>query len=212
MELSLFYKGIIIGFSASAPLGPIGVLCVQRTLSKGRLSGFVSGLGAAFADTIYATIAGLGLTMVITFIEEKQLFFEIAGVALLFFLGIKIFSANIVKQARKQKKQRNTLFGDFISVAFLTISNPLALFLFVAVFAGLGLVVEKINFMSTISFIIGVYSGATLWWFILSTIVNKFRDRFRLRSLWWINKIAGTIIVLFGLFAIIGMFFMNKNI
>lgn len=211
MDISLFYKGIIVGFSASAPLGPIAILIIQRTLNKGRLSGFISGLGASFADTIYATIAGLGLTMVITFVEEKQLFFEIASVALLFFLGIKIFYSNIAKQIRAKKTQRHTLFGDFISVMLLTISNPLALFLFIAVFAGLGLVVEKIRFISTLSFIIGVYSGAALWWFILTTLVNKFRDRFKLRSLWWINKIAGIIIVMFGLFAIAGMFFLNKN-
>lgn len=209
MEISLFIKGIAVGLSASAPLGPIGVLCVQRTLNKGRWPGFVSGMGAAFADTLYATIAGLGLGFIINFIEEKQLYFEITGIALLFFIGIKIFAANPIKQYRRRGKVKNNLFEDFFSVAFLTLSNPLALFLFLAVFAGLGLVNQGVNQFQTLYLTAGVLAGSTSWWFTLSSLVNKFRDKFKLRSIWWINKIAGAIIVLFGLFAIIGMFFIK---
>ncbi|MBN2521519.1 MAG: LysE family transporter [Bacteroidales bacterium] len=211
METGLFLKGLLIGFSTSAPLGPIGVLCVQRSLNKGRLSGFISGMGAAFADTFYAILAGFGLTIIIAFIEERQLYFEIAGIALLFFIGIKIFYANPVKQIRSKRK-KNTLFEDFISVALLTLSNPLALFLFLAVFAGLGLVHKQINMFMTFNLVIGVLVGATTWWFILSSLVNIFRERFRLKSIWWINKIAGAIIILFGLFAIIGMFLLKLPI
>lgn len=210
MEIGLFFKGMLLGFLASAPLGPIGVLCVQRTVNKGRLSGFVSGMGAAFADTLYATIAGFGLTIIISFIEERQLYFEITGIALLFFLGFKIFYANPVKQFRSQKRGKNNLFEDFISVALITLSNPLALFYFLALFAGFGIVNQQASFFNTLILTLGVLSGASSWWFILSTIVGIFRDRFRLRSIWWINKIAGAIIVLFGLFATIGMFIIKK--
>lgn len=211
METGLFLKGILIGFSTSAPLGPIGVLCVQRTLNKGRVSGFVSGMGAAFADTFYAILAGFGLTFIIAFIEKQQLYFEIAGIALLFFLGLKLFYSNPIKQFRT-KKQKNNLFEDFVSVALITISNPLALFLFLAVFAGLGFVYKEMNFISTFYLVLGVLSGAAAWWFILSSLISLFRKRFRLKSIWWINKIAGAIIILFGLFAIVGMFLFKNNL
>src|SRR3972149_1033899 len=203
MDFGLFIKGIIIGFSTSAPLGPIGVVCVQRTLSKGRTSGFVSGMGAAFADTFYAILAGFGLSIIISFIEARQMYFEIAGIALCFFIGIKIFYSNPVKQFRPGNK-KNSLFEDFASVALLTLSNPMALFFFLAVFAGLGLVHKEMDLKLTFYLAIGVLAGATAWWFILSSFINIFRDKFRLKSIWWINKIAGAIIILFGLFAIIG--------
>ena len=209
MDLVWLFKGILIGISASAPLGPIGVLCVQRTLNKGRLSGFISGLGAALADTVYAIIAGMGLTIIINFIREQQLYFEIAGIALLFFLGFKIFYSNTAKQMRKIRRGGSNLFEDFFSVSLLTISNPMALFLFLAVFAGLGLIKEDLDFYHTFQIVFGVLLGAAAWWFVLSTIVNKIRYKFRLKRLWWINKIAGAAIVLFGLASIIGMLFLD---
>lgn len=209
MDLVWLFKGILIGISASAPLGPIGVLCVQRTLNKGRLSGFISGLGAALADTVYAIIAGMGLTIIINFIREQQLYFEIAGIALLFFLGFKIFYSNPAKQMRKSRRGESNLFEDFFSVSLLTISNPMALFLFLAVFAGLGLIKEDLDFYHTFQIVFGVLLGAAAWWFVLSTIVNKIRYKFRLKRLWWINKIAGAAIVLFGLASIIGMLFLD---
>ena len=211
MDTGIFIKGLVIGFSTSAPLGPIGVLCVQRSLNKGRLSGFISGMGAAFADTFYAILAGFGLTFVISFIEKHQLYFEIAGIALLFFIGLKIFYSNPIKQYRS-KKPKSNLLEDFISVAFLTLSNPLALFLFLAVFAGLGFVHKEFNFISTFYLVLGVLCGAASWWFILSSLVGIFRNRFKLRSIWWINKIAGAIIILFGLIAVVGMFLFKHDL
>jgi threonine/homoserine/homoserine lactone efflux protein len=209
MDYSVLFKGIIIGFTVSAPMGPIGVLCVQRTLNKGRLSGFISGMGAAVADSLYAIIAGLGLSIIIDFISTRKLFFELIGISLLVIIGLKIISSNPIKQIRKARKRGNNLLSDFASIAILTISNPLSLFLFIAVFAGLGMMDDNINKLLTSYLVIGVFTGATLWWFILSSIVNLFRAKFRLRSLWWINKIAGAVLILFALISIIGMFIIH---
>jgi len=138
MVLEFLIKGVIIGFTASVPLGPIGVLCIQKTISKGRISGFVSGLGAAASDMFYAIIAGFGLSFVTNFILENQLYLKIAAAIILFYLGFKIFFTKTVNEIQQSKKKGTGLFGDFISIFFLTVSNPLALFFFGGAFAAFG--------------------------------------------------------------------------
>ncbi|MBN1990047.1 MAG: LysE family transporter [Bacteroidales bacterium] len=209
MALTLLIKGIIVGLLASIPLGPIGVICIQRTINKGRISGFFSGIGAATADTIFAAIAGFSLSFVISFIEEKQLYFQIIGGALVIFLGIKIFYTNPIQQLRRHKKKKNNLLEDFLSVLLLTITNPLAVFLFIALFATLKIVNDSSNMVHSTIVLGGVFLGASLWWYTLSSLVNMFRAKFRLKQLWWINKIAGGVIFVLGIVAIIDVI---KNI
>ena len=124
MELQYILKGLIVGFSASVPLGPMGVLIIQRTVNKGRVSGFLSGLGAATADTFYSVIAGFSLTYIINFIIAQQTYFQIFGSALLIYIGFRIFYTNPAKQLRKQLRQGTNLFKDFISIFLITVSNP----------------------------------------------------------------------------------------
>jgi len=207
--LNYFIKSIIVGFSVSVPLGPIGVLCIQRTINKGQLSGFFSGFGAALSDTVYAIIAGFGLTYVISFIEKHQLFFQLIGAVVLIMFGISTFSTNPIKQLRKQRQKGNNIFSDIISTFFITISNPLALFVFIAVFAGFGLVNNLSDFKTNVIVILGILTGASLWWYFLTTIVNLFRRKINLRRLWWLNKIAGGIIILFSIVAIIALIVTN---
>ncbi len=209
MILKYIIDGIIIGFSASVPLGPIGVLCIQRTLNKGRLAGFFSGLGAAFSDTIYAVIAGFSLSFIVSFIEKQLLFIQIFGAAILIFLGVRIFYSNPAKQLRKQKQGKGNLFQDFVSTFLITISNPLAIFLFLAFFAGFGVVKKGDNYLNHLLLITGVMSGASLWWFILTSVVNLFRSKINLRRLWWLNKIAGATIVILVVIAFV--FFLIDN-
>ncbi len=209
MILKYIIDGIIIGFSASVPLGPIGVLCIQRTLNKGRLAGFFSGLGAAFSDTIYAVIAGFSLSFIVSFIEQQLLYIQIFGAAVLIFLGVRIFYSNPAKQLRKQKKGKGNLFQDFVSTFLITISNPLAIFLFLAFFAGFGVVKKGDNYFNHMLLITGVMSGASLWWFILTSVVNLFRSKINLRRLWWLNKIAGATIVVLVVIAFV--FFLIDN-
>ena len=205
MELQYILKGLIVGFSASVPLGPMGVLIIQRTVNKGRVSGFLSGLGAATADTFYSVIAGFSLTYIINFIIAQQTYFQIFGSALLIYIGFRIFYTNPAKQLRKQLRQGTNLFKDFISIFLITVSNPFALVLFGALFAGLGLIKKETDFSATILIVFGVLLGATTWWFLVSTIVSRFRSKFRLKRLWWINKISGGIIIILGILAIINM-------
>ncbi|WP_439185026.1 LysE family translocator [Carboxylicivirga taeanensis] len=197
MDFGNIVDGAIIGISASIPLGPIGVLVVQRTLNKGHLSGFVSGLGAALSDTIYAIIAGFSLSFIVGFIETQLLWIQIFGALILISLGLKIFSTNPAIQLRKQKKKSTSLIQDFFSTFALTVANPLAVFLFMAFFASFRVVGAKNTLIDNLLLIGGVFVGAATWWLILSSLVNMFRSKINLRRLFWINKIAGsTIIVL----------------
>lgn len=205
MILSLLIKGIIIGLIASIPLGPIGVICIQRTINKGRTSGFVSGLGAAVADAIFAAVAGFSLSYIINFIEERQLIIEFVGGIIVILLGLKTFYTNPVSQLKRHKKKQNKLIEDFLSVLLLTATNPFAIFFFVALFAAAGIVHHNQGLGLSSVALIGVFLGGALWWYTLSSLVNLFRHRFRLKQLWWINKIAGAVILLLGVLAIVNV-------
>ncbi len=208
MFLDLLWKGIIIGLSASIPLGPIGVLCIQRTLNKGRKSGFISGLGAAAADGFYAIVAGFSVSIVIDYLTEYQLILRIIGSIVLFFLGYKLITTNPAVQLRNQlKKKRKGLFGDFISIFALTISNPITVFVFAAVFAGFHVLDPDTPKHSVLILIFGILLGASTWWFTLSSVVSIFKDKFRLRRLLLINRIAGVLVIAFGGFIIATLFF-----
>ncbi len=207
MEIEFLVKGIVVGFLASIPLGPVGVLCIQRTINKGRTSGLFSGMGAATVDSFFALVAALGLTFIINFIEEQQFYIQLLGGGVLIFLGTRIFNTNPIQQIRRHRKKKNKLVEDFLSVLFLTLSNPLAVFLFVAAFAGIGLVTSKDSSIKSSLIIAGVFLGATLWWASLTFFVDLFRKKFRLKQLWWINKIAGVIIIVFGIAAMLSVFF-----
>ncbi len=203
MGVHYILDGVIIGFAASIPLGPIGVLCIQRTLNKGRLSGFVSGLGAAFSDTVYAIIAAYSLSFIVGFVESKLLWIQIFGALVLIGLGLKIFYSNPAIQLRRQKNKSSNLLQDFFSTFFLTITNPLAIFLFFGFFASFGVVPANRDFLGQIVLIGGVTVGASLWWFILTGLVSLFKSKINLRRLWWMNKIAGVAIVVFVIVAFV---------
>lgn len=197
MTWSGIFEGMIVGFSASVPLGPIGVLCIQRTLQRGRLAGLFSGLGAAVSDTIYAVIAGFSLSFIVAFIEEQIFWIQIFGAVILFLLGAHIYRSNPAVQLRRQRRSKSSYLQDFVSTFLLTISNPLALFLFIAFFAGFGVVAPNSGLAAQLVLILGVFLGATTWWLLLTSVVGLFRQAVNLRRLYWINKIAGaTIIVL----------------
>ena len=200
-----FIRALILGLFASIPLGPIGVIVIRRTLGKGRLSGFVSGLGAASADTFLAVIAGLGLVFVIDYINNHNVLFKILGGIVVIIIGIQIFLKNPVDQVKERKLKKSSLHTDFLSVLFLTLSNPLAVVYMLGLFAGIKPLNGSQNpFAYAIAFL-GIFIAAAAWWFSLSTFVNIYRRKFRLRSLWWLNKITGAIIVLFGIATLVSI-------
>lgn len=210
MLTAYILKGLIIGLTVSAPMGPIAVFCLQRTLNKGVWIGFISGLGAAFADTVYAAIAGFGLSIISDFLTEQQFYIRGIGGIFLIIVGVKVFYTNTIKQARKQKVNKGRLLGDFASVFFLTLSNPITVIFFGAVFAGIGLAGEGGSTYLTFLTVAGVLVGAMLWWLLLAFIINLFRHKIRLRSIWWINKIAGALIVILGIGSVVSLLFVEK--
>jgi threonine/homoserine/homoserine lactone efflux protein len=207
VEIGFLIKGILVGFLASIPLGPVGVLCIQRTINKGKLSGMFSGMGSATVDAFFALVAALGLTYIINFIEEQQFYIQLIGGIVLIIVGARIFYANPIKQIRRHRRRKKNFIEDYFSVLFLTLSNPVAIFLFVAAFAGIGIVSSNDSTLDSSLIVIGVFCGAMFWWLTLTFLVDLFRKRFRLKQLWWINKIAGVIVVVFGVAAMLSVFF-----
>lgn len=203
MSVGFLLQGLIIGFSIAAPVGPIGVLCIRRTLAKGRAYGFTSGLGAATADAIYGCIAGFGLTFISEFLIAQQVWLRLIGGVFLCYLGLKTFLSKPAKQAASVEGKG--LIGDYTSTLFLTATNPITILSFAAIFAGLGLGSGGGNYVSAALLVLGVFAGSTIWWFILSGFVSVFRTRFSLGSLRWLNIISGMIIAGFGLFALVSL-------
>lgn len=195
MEWKTFIDGIVVGFLASVSLGPIGVLCIQRTLQRGRLSGFVSGMGAVFSDTIYAVIAGFSISYIVSFIEKQFIWINIFGAIILIIFGATIYRSNPAVQLRRQKNKKGNLIQDFVSTFLLTISNPVALFIFIAFFTSFSVVQPSSGLIDQLILIAGVFAGATIWWLLLTTILGLFRSKVNLRRLFWINKIAGATII-----------------
>jgi threonine/homoserine/homoserine lactone efflux protein len=201
MDLNFLLQGLIIGFSIAAPVGPIGILCIRRTLNGGRISGLVSGLGAATADSIYGCVAGFGLAFISNFLVKQQIWLHLIGGAFLCYLGIKTLLAKPANQAAAARE--NGLLGDYASTFFLTLTNPITIISFAAIFAGLGLANTRGNYGSAGILVLGVFMGSALWWLVLSSGVGIFRKKFNTNSLQWVNRISGLIITGFGLFALL---------
>lgn len=197
----IFFKGILAGLWVSIPLGPIGVLLIQRTMNKGLKSGLVSGLGVATADTFFAIVAAFGLTFLTNFFEDKQTQLTLIGGLIMLFIGIKMFKSNPAKDFRKNKKNSKNRVTDFFSMFFLTITNPITILVFSPVFALLGIGLSDGDNTTSIIVTFGIYFGASLWWLLLSSGVNFFRHKIRLRNLWWMNRITGIIIIVIAIVA-----------
>jgi threonine/homoserine/homoserine lactone efflux protein len=197
MIFNLLITGIVVGFLVTMPVGPIGILIIQRTVNKSRLSGYMSGLGAALADLIYAIIAGYSLTFIIELVRQHQLTFQIFGGIAVVAIGLHIFFKNPVKEFKKFKRKGNTPVQDMTSTLALTLANPITIFAFLALLASSGITFTLEQPYQTIFLIIGVFIGACLWWFSLIELVYLFKHKFNLRVLWWFNKIAGIAIMLF---------------
>ncbi len=207
MILQYIIKGIIIGLAVSIPLGPIGVLIIQKTIQKGRLYGFISGMGAAAADTLYATIAALGVSVVVNFIKAQEFYLQVAGSVFLIYLGARIYLSNPIKQLRAQYRGgKRGMLGDFLSTFFLTASNPVTVFVFVGIFAGASVFKTEPRLQDHLVLVASVMLGCVLWWFSLSTIINIFRRKFRLKQLFRINKTSGIIIAILGFLALLASF------
>jgi threonine/homoserine/homoserine lactone efflux protein len=203
MNIGVFLKGLFVGFLMSTPVGPIAVLCIQRTLSKGKLHGIVSGLGAATADAIYGFVAAFGLTFVSNFLVKEQMWLRLVGGIFLCYMGVKVF---LFKSEQRSAPTDSTSYvRDFLSAFFLTLTNPITFFAFAATFAGLGLVRMIEHHLAALLLVAGIFVGAGLWWLIVSAITATFLGRLLYNRPAWLNKISGIVIVVFGLFVLLSL-------
>lgn len=196
MDLNLLIRGMIIGFSIAAPVGPIGVLCIRRTLAEGRGYGLASGLGAASADASFGMIAALGLTLVANFLAAQEVWLRLIGGGYLLYLGVKTFRSKPAERSAEAKGRG--LIGAYTSTLFLTLTNPLTIFAFAAIFAGVGAGVGSGGVIGAILVVVGVFAGSSAWWLILVTLTSVFRSRFNSTGLQWVNRLSGIVIVGFA--------------
>jgi threonine/homoserine/homoserine lactone efflux protein len=203
MDPILLAKGLTIGFSIAAPVGPIGLLCIVRTLSAGRLSGLVTGLGAATADLVYGCVGGFGVTVLTRVLIDQQTWIRVIGGGFLIYLGMKYFIAKPGEEAAVAHSRG--LAGDFGSTFILTLTNPMTAISFGAVFASLGIGLTSGSSMNAVTLLLGIFSGSALWWIVLSSAVNLFRGRIDSTRLNRINRVAGLIIIGFGAAALMSL-------
>ncbi len=212
MDIHIIITGIIVGFAVSAPVGPVAVLCMQKTLSKGFFAGIAAGIGAATADMFYAVIAGFSLTFISDFLIGNQFYIRIIGGIILIGLGAKIVFTDTIKQMRRQKKEGNRFFTDFISSFAVTISNPITILAFIAIFSGIDIIGTNSSNFHISLLISSVFIGALSWWVFLVGSIFLFKKKVKLRHLWWINKITGILIILFAIFVILSVFIFDTDI
>jgi threonine/homoserine/homoserine lactone efflux protein len=205
MESSLFIKGFIIGFSIAAPVGPIGILCIQRTLSGGNVQGLVTGLGAATADALYGFIAAFGLTFISNFLVDQSIWFRLIGGLFLCYLGIRTFLRK--PQEQTVSVANSTNLSAYGTTFFLTLTNPMTILFFAGIFAGLGVVSQSIHYASAGLMVIGVFTGSAAWWLLLSGATGIFRNKINESKLALVNKISGFVILAFGMAAILSTVF-----
>ena len=201
--LDLLVKGIIVGVVVSAPLGPVGVLCIQRTLNKGRWFGFVTGLGAALSDICYALITGYGMSFMDELILKHQMFLQVVGSIMLLAFGIYTFRSNPVKSLRPTSNNRGSLLHNFVTAFFVTLSNPLIIFLFIGLFARFSFVMPGSPLGFQLVGYLAIILGALIWWFSITYFVNKVRTRFNVRGIWILNRIIGVVVVIASVVGIV---------
>lgn len=202
--IPIFLKGAIMGFSIAAPVGPIGVLCIQRTLSRGMLSGFVSGLGAATADGFYGMIAAVGLSSISSILISGQALLRGGGGAFLVYLGIKAFRSGSSRvKVPESGSASGTLLRAYLSTFALTITNPMTIITFTAIFTGLGIGSSIGGIARASAMAFGFFCGSAAWWLVLSGISGFLRTKVKDAMMPVINKVSGTVIIAFGLLAII---------
>ena len=202
MEGSVFLRGLLLGFSIAAPVGPIGVLCIRRTLGTGFISGIASGLGAALADSLYGAVAAFGLTALSGLLLTYHDGLRLGGGLFLLYLGGKTFVARPAAIACGSDAAGR--LRDFSSALFLTLTNPMTILSFTAIFAGLGFGGQSSIHLAC-WLVGGVFSGSMLWWVVLSSLVGRFRHRLGSAALRLINRVSGIILLGFGLISLLSL-------
>jgi threonine/homoserine/homoserine lactone efflux protein len=201
MDVTFFVKGLVIGFSLALPVGPIALLLIRRTLARGSLAGLFSGLGAATADMVYGFVAGFGVSVVSNFLIENEMIIRFVSGILLGYLGVRIFFS--VPQERTNLAEQSSLLKYSVSTFVLTLTNPITLLAFAAVFAAAG--VGGASHLAVCTMVLGVFCGSGAWWLILTGIVSIFHGTLSLGGLRMVNRISGTLIALAGVLVLLSV-------
>ncbi len=201
--LRIMPRGLLIGILISAPMGPIGMLIIQRTLSKGRWPAFFTGIGAALSDLFYCLLTGLGISFITDFIESHQFMLQVVGSVVLAAFGYYLFRKNPTRSLKPTSDTSNNYWGDVVTGFLLTFSNPLILFFIIGLFARFNFILPEFGTHHYIAGYVMIFSGALVWWYLVTTLVNKLRSRFNVRSLWLINRIIGGILILMAVVGVI---------
>jgi threonine/homoserine/homoserine lactone efflux protein len=209
--LMIWIKGLILGFSIAAPVGPIGLLCIRRSLTQGRLAGFLSGMGAATADGLYGAMAAFGLTAVFAVLTNLTPWLRVFGGLYLLWLGWHTLRQPPAKKEAASSIKAGDYWGAYVSTFLFTLSNPVTIFTFLAIFSGAGLpAVTSQNWGTALWMVVGVFCGSALWWLILSHGVSglaaKLNAEDNLTFFKWVNRFAGVGIMAFAIYNLGGLF------
>lgn len=206
--MRLITQSFLIGFTAAATIGPIAILCIQRTLKYGWRIGLATGFGVALADATYGLVGALGLNALTQLLLDYQQVLGLVGGCILIFLGVKAFrsSIEIVQTVSSVESRTNGLLGATGSIFLLTLSNPVTIMFFSAVYAGLTVggsgLADSVP-AGFVFFALGVFTGSFSWWVILVTFVNAVRQRFNFNQLRWLNRASGLVIAGFGVWVLV---------
>ncbi|WP_028983587.1 LysE family translocator [Sporolactobacillus terrae] len=200
MDASFYFKGFLLGLAIAAPVGPIGVLCIRRTLTAGRLVGLLSGIGAATADACFGSLAAFGLMVIAHFLLDQQMWLQTFGGLFLVFLAVRTWRSAGTADAAKPGKT-NRLFGAYGSTFVLTRTNPMTILSFISMFAGIGL--TSGDPWQAFSIVLGVFSGSAFWWLLLSVCIGSFREKMDRKAFIWVDHLSA--VVIFG-FAIVSLY------
>lgn len=207
--LDVILKGLLIGIMASAPMGPVGVLCIQRTLNKGRWYGFITGIGACVSDFIYALFTGFGMSFVMDFIqnERSRFLLQISGSVVLLLFGLYCYRSDPTKKIHKSSKpSKGSLLHNGITAFIVTALNPLIIFLFIFLFAQFAFIVPNHPLEMGVGYV-SIVAGALLWWFGLTWLVDKVRGKFDDNGILMINRVVGSIVIIFSIVMLLGLVF-----
>ena len=200
--LAFLCKGLVLGFSIAAPVGPIGLLCIRRSITSGRMAGLATGLGAATADACYGAVAGFGLTGVTAFMVGERAWLSLLGGLFLCGLGVRILRAEPDSMRASAGDAR--IHSAYLSAFIITLTNPMTILSFVGAFAGLGLAVAR-DYTAAALLVSGVFIGSGLWWLVLSAFAARWRERFDPRWLRRVNWISGALLVVIGLAVLLSL-------
>lgn len=199
----IIWRGIAIGVFISAPMGPVGMLCIQRTLDRGRRAGLFTGIGAAISDLLYCLLTGFGLSFIEAFLERNQNVIQLLGSVVLIAFGLYLWRKNPARALRKQAAPQRSDKKNVLTGFLFTFSNPLILFLIIGLFARFNFLLPEIHFYQYVFGFLFIFLGAVAWWYGVTYLVHKVRQHFNVRSMWLINRVIGAVIMLFGIVGIV---------